>query len=131
MTEQIESVDLALEAAQLPGVFARAFNSGNSTAVERLFDQAAIFVAEPGFALYGAELSRSVEESVARGVPLTATPRHTYVTGDIALLIVDWAMDGTGPDGKPVRARGTSTDVAKRGSDGVWRYLIDSPNGTA
>lgn len=131
MTEQIESVDLALEAGQLPDVFARAFNSGSTAAVQRLFDQEAIFVAEPGFSLSGIELNRSVEESVSRGVPLTAKPRHTYVTGDIALLIVDWAMDGTGSDGKPVRVRGTSTDVAKRGADGVWRYLIDSPNGTA
>ncbi|MFE1417023.1 YybH family protein [Streptomyces sp. NPDC058746] len=58
-------------------------------------------------------------------------PRHTYTSGDLALLIVDWSIGGTGPDGAAVRLAGTATDLARRGADGLWRYLVDDPFGTA
>ncbi|WP_457027959.1 YybH family protein [Kitasatospora sp. P5_F3] len=57
--------------------------------------------------------------------------RHTYTADEIALLVVDWTITGTGPDGSPVDLTGTATDVARRGPDGYWRYLIDNPFGTA
>ncbi|GAA2416557.1 hypothetical protein GCM10010420_53480 [Streptomyces glaucosporus] len=65
------------------------------------------------------------------GLPVTVRPRHTYVAGDIALLIVDWAIEGTGPEGERVHVEGTATDVARRGADGLWRYVIDNPFGAA
>ncbi len=65
------------------------------------------------------------------GIPIRVSPRHVYRNGDLALLIVDWIIDGTGRDGQPVRVEGTATDVARRGSDGRWRYAIDNPFGTA
>ncbi|WP_404800227.1 YybH family protein [Actinomadura algeriensis] len=60
---------------------------------------------------------------------MTVRPRHCHTTGDLALLIVDWTIEGTGPDGEPVHIRGTATDVARRGNDGYWRYAIDNPFG--
>jgi ketosteroid isomerase-like protein len=54
------------------------------------------------------------------------TTRHVYVAGDVALLIVDWSMKSASLD-----LSGTATDVARRGADGVWRYAIDNPFGTA
>jgi hypothetical protein len=30
-----------------------------------------------------------------------------------------------------VDLHGTATDVARRGADGAWRYVIDNPFGTA
>jgi ketosteroid isomerase-like protein len=35
----------------------------------------------------------------------------------------------TGADGKPIEMRGKSIEVAKRQSDGGWRFVIDSPCG--
>jgi ketosteroid isomerase-like protein len=52
------------------------------------------------------------------------------VSGDLALLIGDFVIEGTGPDGAPVHQKGTATDVARRGTDGGWRYVIDNPPGT-
>jgi ketosteroid isomerase-like protein len=34
------------------------------------------------------------------------------------------------PDGEHVHVDGTATDVARRGPDGLWRYVIDNPFGT-
>ncbi|WP_239144276.1 hypothetical protein [Streptomyces sp. SID14515] len=40
-------------------------------------------------------------------------------------------VEGRAADGGQVRIAGTATDVARRGSDGFWRYVIDNPFGTA
>ena len=53
---------------------------------------------------------------------MRADVRHSYVVDDIALLIVDWSVGDLA---------GTATDVARRGADGVWRYVIDNPAGIA
>lgn len=47
------------------------------------------------------------------------SPRHVYVADDIALVIVDRTIAGTGPDGEAVNVRGTATDAIGRGEGGV------------
>lgn len=64
------------------------------------------------------------------GLPIDVKPRHVYVAEDIALPIVDWSIAGTTPEGEEIDIRGTATDVARRGEDGIWRYVIDNPFGT-
>ncbi|MFF9094775.1 hypothetical protein ACF1AX_16810 [Streptomyces sp. NPDC014802] len=64
-------------------------------------------------------------------MPIRVRPRHTWVTGDLALLVVDWVIDGPCRDGTPVHLEGTATDVARRGRDGLGRYVVDKPFGTA
>lgn len=41
--------------------------------------------------------------------------------------IIDWSIHGTAPDGTEICLEGTATDVARRGQDGFWRYIIDKP----
>ncbi|MBR8642502.1 DUF4440 domain-containing protein [Streptomyces tuirus] len=112
-------------------VFAAAFNSGSPRALARVYDRRALFVPRPGTCVTGQELTAANSAFQSSGVPISVRPRHTYVADDIALLIVDWTMDGPGPDGGHVHLEGTATDVARRGADGLWRYLIDNPFGTA
>jgi ketosteroid isomerase-like protein len=116
--------------AKLPGVFADAFNSGDADAVERLFEPGAVFVTEPGHDVSGAARRAATGEFLRLGVPIAITVRHTYVSDDIALIIGDFVIHGTGPDGSAVHLEGTATDVARRGADGSWRYVIDNPPGT-
>ena len=52
---------------------------------------------------------------------MRATVKRCYVTGDIALVVVDWAVGGLA---------GTAVDVV-RVCDGVWRYVVDNPHGAA
>jgi ketosteroid isomerase-like protein len=42
-----------------------------------------------------------------------------------------WQLEGTGPDGSPIRLDGTSSDVLRRRPDGSWGVLIDDPWGAA
>lgn len=124
-------VHLTTDAAQHPSVFAAAFNSGDPEAVEQVYEEAGLVVPEPGRPMTGADRATANAAFQALGVPVEVTPRHVYVADDIALLIVDWIIEGTGRDGGAVRIEGTATDVARRGSDGRWRYIIDNPFGTA
>jgi ketosteroid isomerase-like protein len=55
---------------------------------------------------------------------------HVDSPGSEGRLIVDWVIDGTGPEGQAVHVEGTATDIARRGPDGRWRYVIDNPFGT-
>jgi hypothetical protein len=95
----------------LPRLFAEAFNAGDPTTLY-----------EPG--AQPAELAGHL----ALGLAMTVTTRKVITRGDLALLIVDWRIGGeTGT----ADATGTATDVARRGPDGGWRYVIDNPAGIA
>ncbi|MGF1430241.1 YybH family protein [Kitasatospora sp. LaBMicrA B282] len=120
---------LPTEPHQLPLAFAAAFNSGDLAAVDRLFEPGAVFVTSPGVAVTGDQRRAANAEFLALGLPIELTLRHVYVHEDIALLIGDYLIEGTAPDGTPVRDQGSATDVARRGADGCWRYAIDNPAG--
>lgn len=126
-----DRVALTDDPNQHPVVFARAFNSGDIAAVERVYEPTGVFVPAPGQSLTGAARAAANQRFLDLGIPIDVRPRHTYVADDIALLIVDWSIAGQGPDERMVHVAGTATDVARRGPDGLWRYVIDNPFGTA
>lgn len=128
-TVHSSTVTLTGDARQHPHVFAAAFNSGSPEAVAAVYEERAVLVPRPGEPVTGAGLASATAEFLALGLPIAVRPRHVYVADDIALLIVDWVIEGS--DGSPVRIEGTATDVARRGADGLWRYLIDNPFGVA
>ncbi|HFQ9247440.1 TPA: nuclear transport factor 2 family protein [Pseudomonas aeruginosa] len=64
------------------------------------------------------------------GLQMQIIQRHMFVAGDTASLVLDWSLIGVTPDGHPVHMVATANDIARRGADGYWRYLIDNPFGT-
>ncbi|MEU8380916.1 DUF4440 domain-containing protein [Streptosporangium sp. NPDC048865] len=120
---------LARRPEDVPAVFAERFNLGDAAAVAEVYESGAVFVPESGSPLTGQLLHAANGRFLDLGLPITVRPRHVHTAGDLALLIVDWVIDGTDRDGRPVRVEGTATDVARRGRDGYWRYAIDSPFG--
>ncbi|MFC4905989.1 YybH family protein [Actinomadura gamaensis] len=122
---------LAERPEDVPTVFAERFNSGDLEALAQVYEDGAVFVPEPGTPLTGEEAQAANSQFVSLGLPITVRPRHVYAAGDTALLIVDWVIEGTDAEGRPVRIEGTATDVARRGKDGHWRYIIDNPFGTS
>jgi hypothetical protein len=101
----------------LPRLFAEAFNAGDPTALY-----------EPG--AQPAELAGHL----ALGLAMTVNTRKVITRGDLALLIVDWRIGGetgTADVTETAGVTGTATDVARRGPDGGWRYVIDNPTGIA
>ncbi|WP_308344692.1 DUF4440 domain-containing protein [Streptomyces sp. ISL-94] len=124
------SLTLTSDAVQHPSVFEAAFNSGSAQALAAVYEPDAVFVPRVGESVTGAELRAANAEFQSLGLPMSVRPRHTYIADDIALLIVDWVIEGEGPDREHVHIEGTATDVARRGPDGLWRYVIDNPFGT-
>ncbi|KAA2254905.1 DUF4440 domain-containing protein [Solihabitans fulvus] len=123
--------ELATRPQDVPDVFADRFNTGDLAGVLEVYEPDALFAPSPGTVLRDTALRSAIEEFLALGLPITVTTRHALAHEDIALLIVDWSIRGTGPGGEPVDITGTATDVARRGEDGRWRYVIDNPFGTA
>ncbi|MEU6761337.1 nuclear transport factor 2 family protein [Streptomyces sp. NPDC046853] len=115
---------LPTRAEDVPAAFAERFNGGDPEAVRELYEERAAFVPESGTPVHGiAAITEANRPFLAIGLPISVRPRHVHVSGDIALLIVDWEIEGV--------VGSTATDVARRGADGCWRYVIDSPFGAA
>ncbi|WP_242883322.1 YybH family protein [Actinomadura litoris] len=115
----------------MPAVFAERFNSGDPDAVAEVYEEGAVFVPGPGAPVTGQPAHDANAQFVRMGAPIKVRPRHVYTAGDVALLIVDWVIQGTATDGSSVNIEGTATDVARRGADGYWRYVVDNPFGVA
>ncbi len=127
----LTSVPASNDPAQHPFAFSAAFNSADSDLIEAVYERTGVLVSRPGVAVTGAERREANDRLASLGLPITVEPRHVYVAGDIALLIVDWSIGGVGPDGSVVDIHGTATDVARQAPDGSWKYVIDNPFGTA
>ncbi|GGW87448.1 hypothetical protein GCM10010297_05680 [Streptomyces malachitofuscus] len=121
---------LADRPEDVPAVFAERFNSGDAAALAQVYEDAAVLVPRPGAPATGSDLHAANSRLQKLGVPIAVVPRHVYRSGDVALLIVDWVIDGTSREGQAVHVEGTATDIARRGPDGRWRYVIDNPFGT-
>ncbi|MGW7002575.1 YybH family protein [Streptomyces sp. NPDC054933] len=124
-----ELVTDVTDPAQLPVVFMHAFNSGDLDTIDRLFEPGAIRVLTPGEVVTGEGRRNATRSFLGLGIPIKLTVRHAYVYDDLALLLGDFLIEGTKPDGEHVRMEGTATDVVRRDANGFWRYAIDNPPG--
>ncbi|GAA2709636.1 MULTISPECIES: SgcJ/EcaC family oxidoreductase [Streptomyces] len=112
-------------------LYVEAFNAGDADAVNAFYTEDAVAVWEPGQPLTGQARIDSVKEFLAHRPRMTAVPRQSFVTGDTALLIVDWQIDTVDEDGNPEHLEGVGVDVLRKGADGHWRYAVDDPYGQA
>ena len=127
-----ESYSLPTEPEGIVTSLLERFNSGKVSAMMGLYAPEAVFIAKDGRTITDhTEIAAELERDLSLGLPLGAKARHVFVADDTAQIVLDWSIDGTGPDGEHVHVEGTASDVARRGADGLWRYLIDNRLGTA
>ncbi|MFC9254178.1 YybH family protein [Amycolatopsis thailandensis] len=117
------SVPLTADPAEHPFVFQAAFNTGSAEILDTVYEPDAVFVRRDGVQVSGAERRSANGRILGLGKPIEVTPRQVRVAGDLVLLVVDWVIEG--------HLAATATDVARRGEDGLWRYVIDNPFGIA
>src|SRR5262245_62886386 len=109
----------------IPSLIER-FNSGKVSAMETLYE-GAVLIADDGRTITDrTEIAAELERDLSLGLPLEAKARHVFVADDIAQIVLDWSIEGTGPDGKHVHLGGSASDIVRRSADGLWRYLIDN-----
>lgn len=121
--------NLTSDAAQHTALYEAAFNAGDADAVNEMYTDEAVAVWEPGKPLTGQARKDAVKEFLTRSPKMSAKPRQTFVTGDTALLIVDWSIATVDDSGSPELLTGVGVDVLRKGADGNWRYAIDEPYG--
>ena len=108
-----------VDPARLPFAYADALNAGDADAVLALFRQDATMRTFTGEVLTDPEaLHAEAVQSIAAQARLTNKPRSTQIGGDTALIIVDWNLKATLPDGTRISPTGTTTAVARRATDG-------------
>jgi len=114
-----------LDPARLPFAYADALNAGDADAVLALFLPYATMRTFTGDVLTGREaLHAETAHSIAAQARLTNMPRSTLIAADTALIIVDWNLEATSPDGTRISPTGTTTAVAHRAANGSWRFAV-------
>ena len=127
-----DSYSLPTEPEGMVATLLERFNSGKVSTMMGMYAPEAVLIAKDGRTITDhAEIAAELQRDLKLGLPLQANARHVFVAGDIAEIVVDWSIDGTGPDGKHVHVEGSASDVARRGADGLWRTLLDNRRGTA
>lgn len=127
MSSTVDTIDLAREAEEHGNRYVAAFNAGDVATLDTMYTEDAISVWEPGVPLSGQARKDALRELIAQKPKMTATLRESHVTGDTALLVVDWVIELTTPEGEE-RLSGVGLDVLRR-RDGEWLFAVDNPYG--
>lgn len=109
-----------------------AFKRGDVDALVDLYEDDAVFLAQPGEPLVGGK--DAIREAIGAFAAMGGTfnmERTDFVEGDgVAVIYSVWTLrGGSDPEGNPVELTGQTTDVVRRQSDGTWLLAIDNPWG--
>ena len=107
-----------------------AFHRADLEGVMAAYAEGAVVAFEPGRPVSDAEAMRAGFRMFFGFKPRFSYGGHEVLVSDsLAVHFAPWTMEGTGPDGKPLRQNGLSVALLRRGQDGQWRLVIDNPFG--
>jgi ketosteroid isomerase-like protein len=107
------------------------FNKGNISFLMTLYENDACFASKLGQVVRDLEsMRRTLQGLIDMGGKLDARVKRLLHSSDLALLITEWSINGSEPDGKPINLTGRGTVVLRRQSDGTWLMVIENPWGT-
>ena len=107
------------------------FNKGNIDFLMTLYEKDACFASQPGQVVKDQErIRRAFQYIIDMGGKLEARAKRVLSANDLALLITEWSLSGTEPDGKPIHHTGKGIIVFRRQSDDTWLMVIENPWGT-
>src|SRR5437879_12505049 len=96
-----------------------AINSGNLEAAVALYEPSAILLSPEGQPARGTvELRAALGGFIAMKPKLQSQVERVFESGDIALYLRRWSLDGTDPRGQPTALRGESHAALR--SQGAW-----------
>jgi len=115
--------------AHIHALFLAAFNAGDIDTLVGLYEPDAVLVVN-GQPVIGRQLIRNAYESIlARRPRMTLETRSVVIFADnLAVLHGDWVLEAAPADATAKTTRGLSTEVARRQTDGSWRFVIDNPH---
>ena len=110
----------------------KTMNSGDIEGVLAFYepDAAVVLPKDQGGAVKGQEAVRQMlDQFLAMKPTFTIILHRATEAGEVALIVGDWSLEGTGPDGSAVAMSGRFRDVLHRQGDGNWLIAIDNPFG--
>jgi ketosteroid isomerase-like protein len=110
-----------------------ALQAGDIEASVALYEPGAALFAKSGEAVVGHEAIRASNAALIALKPVFHIERIvTTVSGDgsIATTRMKATLEGTRPDGRPVKSALHTLEVLRRQPDGSWRDVIDDPFGS-
>nr|WP_232064269.1 alpha/beta fold hydrolase [Paraburkholderia dioscoreae] len=116
---------------QIPVAFDAALNAGDLDALLGTFSNLATMRMTNGEVVQEspAGLRVGLAQLLALRPHIRNEVRRVLTSGDIALVLLDWTLNVTLPDGHEHEERGTATQVMEKGRDGGWRLRISNPLG--
>ncbi|WP_423394369.1 alpha/beta fold hydrolase [Burkholderia sp. LMG 21824] len=116
---------------QVPAAFDTAFNAGDADAVVTLFSDDATMRMTNGEIVAGdrVALRSQFAALLAMRPRIVNRVRRTLVSGDVALVLLDWTLTIARPDGMARTETGTATQVMARSAGGGWKLRISNPLG--
>ena len=101
----------------------KAFNAGDVDGLVALYEDGARMFRDDGSQTTTADEIREIWAGfVALGGRISLATRYAVESGDIALLSNTWTFEGG-----EMTFSSTTAEVARRSTDGTWRYVIDNP----
>jgi ketosteroid isomerase-like protein len=107
------------------------FNKGNTNFLMTLYEKDVCFASKPGQVVKDLEsIRRTLQDFIGKGAKLEARVKRVLQADNLALLITEWSLNGTEPDGRIFNLTGRGTVVLRRQSDDTWLMVIKNPWGT-
>lgn len=104
------------------------FRAGDLEGLVGLYETSAVLCPAPGHQLNGHEQIREqMKALLTLQGELIATQLSCVQQDDLAMLHAKWSFKGIDGVGNAVDIGGHSSKLARRGSDGAWRYIMDLP----
>jgi ketosteroid isomerase-like protein len=107
------------------------FNKGNTNFLMTLYEKDVCFASKPGQVVKDLEsIRRTLQDFIGKGAKLEVRVKRELQAGNLALVITEWSLNGTEPDGRIISLTGRGTVVLRRQSDDTWLMVIENPWGT-
>ena len=107
------------------------FNKGNISFLMTLYENGACFASKPGQTEKDLKnIRQSLQSFIDVRSKLEAKVKRVLQANDLTLLITEWSINGTRPDGESINLTGRGTVILRRQSDGNWLMVIENPWGT-
>ncbi len=111
-------------------LFEEYVNDGDLECVADLYEPDAVLVERDGKMVSGATAIKKYLGGLFSMKPrIRIHPTGMIDAEDIAVLVSEWEMTCTGPDGSSISDSGRTYDIARRQEDGTWRIAVDNPWG--
>ena len=104
------------------------FRAGDLEGLISLYEMKAVLCPAPGTRLNGhAQIREQMKALLTLQGELTATQLSCVQQDDLAMLHAQWSFKGMDASGNAVDIGGHSSKLARRDSEGSWRYVMDLP----